>query len=215
MSSRSGSLGLLGGGAQAKEIADYVSEQGIPISFFAIDPAFMEKGASIKTLDITDPPNGSTEIAVLVAVGAPGLKKQLIAAWPGTNYTTLISKHAWVSKTAEVGIGSVVAPASSVATDVKIGRHVLINIGVTLSHDVVVGDYVSISPGVHIGGRVVLGNGVFVGIGATIKNDIKIADGVVIGAGAVVVKDILEVNTVAVGLPANVINRNPGWLYEI
>lgn len=106
----------------------------------------------------------------------------------------------------EWGPGLVVCSHSCITTNVRLGRHVHVNVHATVSHDCVVGDYVTISPGSHISGNVTLGDGVLVGIGATIVQGVTIGTGTIIGAGAVVISDLPEAVT-AVGVPARPIIR--------
>lgn len=208
-------IGLLGGGAQSREVMDYAQELGMEIVFVAVDPKYLDHVGSVKAIDITTPTAEDLQTPVLVAVGAPALKRQFVSTWPGKKFASLIAQQAWVSASAKIGSGSIVAPLAAVAAGVQIAQHVLINLGATISHDVEVGEYATISPGVHIGGRVQLGRGVFVGLGASIKNDVKVAEGVVIGAGATIVEDIAQSNAIVVGSPGKVRRTNDGWLDEV
>lgn len=215
MNQETRSIGLLGAGAQASEMIDYAKELGISVDFQAVNPQYLDSKNAVKTIDISAPSGVDLEKPVIIAVGPPQLRQNLKEQWQGKNYATLVAKAAWVSQGAEILSGSMVAPKSAIATFAKIGRHVLVNLGVTISHEAVIGDFTNISPGVHIGGRVEIGQGVFVGIGAAIKNDVKIANGVVIGAGTVVINDVDEENAVVVGCPGKVIKVNPGWLDDL
>ncbi len=209
-------IGLLGAGAQAKELADYCQEQGLGIDFVAVDHIYFSQTTSpFEVIDIEKPSQARLLIPVITAIGAPAVKKAMIELWPGQDYARVIGPNVWVSRTAELGEGVLISPGSQISTNVKIGDHVLINLGVNLSHDVEIGEYSTISPGATLGGRVRLGKGVFVGIGATIKNDVEIADGTVIGAGAVVLDSIESENTTVVGIPAKEVSRRGSWLSEI
>lgn len=207
-------MGLLGAGAQADEIREYVERQGSRVEFLAVNLEHWGDEDPLK-IDILRPAHNKIGMPVIAAVGAPLVKKYLIEQWPGENYYRIAAQNTWVSNFAEIAPGTVIAPNSVVGHNVRLGRHVLVNLGVTLSHDVVVEDYATISPGVHIGGRVTIGEGVFVGIGASVKNDVKVAPGTVIGAGAVLLDDVEEENSVVIGVPARTLKVNDGWLREI
>lgn len=207
-------MGLLGAGAQADEIKEYVEQQGSRVEFLAVNLEHWGDDHPLK-IDILQPDEKQIKLPVIVAVGAPLVKKYLTEQWPGENYYRIAALHTWVSNFAEVGPGTVIAPNAAIGHNARLGRHVLVNLGATLSHDVVVEDYATISPGVHIGGRVTIGEGVFVGIGAIIKNDVKVAPGTVVGAGAVLLDDVMEENSVVVGVPAKTVRVRDSWLSEI
>ena len=96
-------------------------------------------------------------------------------------------------------------------TDVQIGRHVILNLGSTVSHDSVVGDFVTVSPGVSLCGKVTVREGCDLGTGCRIIQEVKVGEWSVLGAGTVAVRDILA-NVTAVGVPAKVIEqRVEGW----
>ena len=195
-----GRTGLLGAGGQAAEIADYLSPD-VP-AFYAVEARFLAASPD-RSIDIDAPTTEQTELPVVVAVGAPLLKQELVARWPGDAYATILHSTAYVAPSASVGRGCVVAPLAAVGSRSRLGEHVLVNLGATVSHDVVVGAFASISPGVHIGG-----------IGATIRNGIGIAPGTVVGAGAVVVSDTVE-NGVYAGVPARLVSIREEWLRDI
>jgi acetyltransferase-like isoleucine patch superfamily enzyme len=106
----------------------------------------------------------------------------------------------------EIGEGAVICAGTVLTTNIKLGRHVQINLDCTIGHDVVLGDYTTLAPGVHVSGWVHFGKRVYVGTGAvfingTEKAPLTVGDDTVIGAGAVVTKSIEDGLTV-VGTPA-------------
>jgi sugar O-acyltransferase (sialic acid O-acetyltransferase NeuD family) len=205
-------IGLLGNGSQADE-ADSFAPKRLTVAFRAVSTEYLSE--SSKDLIDISAPGTHEQTSVVAAVGAPGLKKLLIEAWPGQAYGSIVSDFSSVSSSTSVGRGSIIGAGAIVTTNVKLGCHVIVNIGATISHDCSIGDYVTVSPGAHIAGNVDVGDGVFVGIGATITNNISIAPGSIIGAGAVVLSDVLDENSVMVGVPAKCIRINQGWLHEL
>lgn len=204
-------IGILGAGGQADEAESYLKDDQ-EVIFRAVSKRYLANPSSnlidIESLDYKDTP-------VVVAVGAPALRKKMTEDWSGNKYLVLVSDKAFVDDGASIGKGTVVAPGVVITTNVVIGDHVLINVGSTISHNCIIGNFATISPGVHIAGSVGIGEGVFIGIGATISNNVKIAAGSVIGAGTVVLEDITIENSVVVGTPGRVIKTNKGWLSEI
>lgn len=202
-------VGLLGAGAQAREVASYLP----PTTnvFWAVSPAHLDAAAHDQ-IDITSPSAAAQDSPVIGAVGAPALRQQLVAAWPGDRFMTVVSPAAYVDPSCKIGDGVVIAPGAILTVNVVVGDHCQVNIGATLSHDAHLGSFVTIGPGAHIAGRVRLGDGVFVGVGASISNDVSIASGVVVGAGAIVLADVATPNAVVAGVPASVVKVRDGWL---
>jgi sugar O-acyltransferase (sialic acid O-acetyltransferase NeuD family) len=205
-------IGLLGGGAQAREIASYLPA-GTDV-FYAVNPGY-QGPTGARCIDLEHPPAEDVSSPVVGAVGAPGLRRDMVSWWPGTNFAVVRAESAHVDETSLVGPGTVIAPHAVVSVGVRIDSHVQINIGATLSHDVSCGAFVTISPGVNVAGRADIGEGAFLGVGATIVNGVRIAPGVVVGAGAVVLRDVDEPDAVVVGVPARVVGHNRGWLRVI
>jgi len=201
-------IGLIGGGGHADEVESYA---GKPVIFRAADSQYL--GGKV-TVDISDP-GDNINTPVHIAVGAPAVRKELESKWPGDVYETIVSDHAMVDESVEIGEGSLVAPSAVITTNVKLGAHVIVNVAASVQHNTTVGDFSTISPGVNIGGDVEIGEGVFIGIGANVSNSVKIANGVVVGAGATILENADVENGVYVGTPARIVKQNEGWLREI
>lgn len=201
-------FGLLGAGAQADEVESFAAPA--QPRFRAVQSDYLGSGSE-GLIDIAAPPAEFLTLPVIGAVGGPGLRRELIEAWPGDNYRTVVSSGAWVDPSSRIGAGTMIAPGAVVSVNTSIGDHVLINVSATVSHDTVVGEYSTISPGVHIAGRCVIGAGVFIGIGAIVSDNVSIPRGTVIGAGSLVLRSI-ETPGVYVGSPASQIDSVGGWL---
>jgi sugar O-acyltransferase (sialic acid O-acetyltransferase NeuD family) len=154
------------------------------------------------------------DAAYVVAVGSSAgrrrIVQRIVAACPNRP-ATLIHPRAWLGDNVEVGAGSVLCAGCLVTTDIRIGKHVHVNIGATIGHDASLGDYVTLNPGVNVSGNVTLNEGVEVGTGSVIIPRIAIGHWSVLGAGAVVTRS-LDANVTAVGAPARPIKtREAGW----
>jgi sugar O-acyltransferase (sialic acid O-acetyltransferase NeuD family) len=204
-----GCVGLLGAGGQAREVASYLPP-GTEV-FWAVSPDYLD-AAGHNLVDITAPSPATRNAWVVGAVGTPALRRDLVTAWPGDRFVTVVSPAAYVDPSCTIGAGTVIAPGAVLTVDVVVGEHCLVNIGATLSHDVYLSSFVTIGPGAHLAGRVRLGDGVFVGVGASISNDVTLASGVVVGAGATVLTDVMTPNAVVAGVPASVVKVRDGWL---
>ncbi|MCB1297487.1 MAG: acetyltransferase [Microthrixaceae bacterium] len=205
-------IGVLGAGGQAREVADFAP--GAEVAFFAVDEPYFSDGARVAGVPLIDLTRASAEeraLPVVVAVGAPGLRNDLVSRWPGERYTSVLAEHGYRSPRATIADGCIVAPGATLMADCVLERHVLVNAGATIGHGTVIEAFATLSPGVHVGGDSTIGRGSFIGIGASVANGVTVGEGVRIGAGAVVLND-LEPWGVYVGIPARRVRRVEEWL---
>ena len=141
--------------------------------------------------------------AVVCSVGDPATRARIVTRLEeqGFTFATLIHPTVLMSGFVQVGAGSVICAGCVLTTNVKVGRHCLVNIASRIGHDSVLGDFASLMYGVAIAGDVTIGKGCYLGSNACVVNRISIGEWTVIGAGGVVVNDIPE-RVVAVGVPA-------------
>src|SRR5690606_32696774 len=145
------------------------------------------------------------KVALVIAVALPEIKEKIVRKIKNPNiyFPSLI--HPSVIRGNErhiqIGEGSLITAGNILTTNIRIGRHVLINLACTIGHDVVMEDFVSVMPGVHVSGEVHVGKKVFIGTGAQIINQLIIGEHTTIGAGATVCRN-LPPHCTAVGTPA-------------
>lgn len=97
--------------------------------------------------------------------------------------------------------GVVLCAGAIVTTNVRLGRHVHLNLGVTVGHDAVLRDYVTVNPNVSISGNVVLEESANLGTCSSVIQGRRVGARTIVGAGAVVARD-LPSDVTAVGIPA-------------
>ena len=85
--------------------------------------------------------------------------------------------------------GVQIFPGTIVQSDVKIGKHTIINTGNILDHDVQIGNSCHLAPNVTCNGGVTICNNVFIGTSSTIIQNIKIGDGKIIKAKSLITKN--------------------------
>ncbi len=150
---------------------------------------------------------GSTARFV-VAVGDPSARRRLAdrcSAIPLLE-TTVVHPRAEASDSVKLGPGTIICAGSILTANIRIGRHVHVNLDCTVGHDVLIGEFATLAPGVHVSGQVHIGQGVYIGTGATIINGtanvpLVIGDDAVIAAGACVTRAVAPGALVA-GVPA-------------
>jgi len=186
-------LALFGYGGHAREVAAQI---GQPVTFY-VDDKYANKIA--KPISEFNP----EEEGMLVAVGESEDRKAIVNKLPKeTKYFTFIHPTVQImDDNIEVGEGSFIGANSILTTNIKLGKHALLNRGNHIGHDCVIGDYFSAMPNAVVGGDVRIGNRVYMGSCSNIREKIKIVSNVIIGMNAAVVKNIFISGTY-VGVPA-------------
>jgi sugar O-acyltransferase (sialic acid O-acetyltransferase NeuD family) len=145
-------------------------------------------------------------IAIGLGAARRTLDKRLTEA--GWSAASLIHPSAAIGEKCEFAPGVIIAAGVVITTNVRLGRHVFLNMNATVGHDCLFGDYVTVMPGVNISGRVILGEGVECGSGAALLPGVSVGRDTRVGAGAVVTKN-LPANCTVVGIPARpLLDRN-------
>jgi len=186
-------LALFGYGGHAREVACQIDQE---VTFF-VDDEYAN--------DITKPISefNPEEYLMMVAVADSHDRKAIVDRLPKeTKYFTFIHPTVQImDDNIEVGEGSFIGSNSILTTNVKLGKHALLNRGNHIGHDCFIGDYFSAMPNAVIGGNVWIDNKVYLGSCSNIREKIKIVANTTVGMNAAVVKNITE-SGVYVGVPA-------------
>jgi sugar O-acyltransferase (sialic acid O-acetyltransferase NeuD family) len=144
----------------------------------------------------------------VIALGDGGLRRSVHAVLSayGRAAATLVSPHAILGGDNRFGPGVLVAAGAHVTTNVTIGAHTHLNVGVVVHHDCEIGEFVTISPGAFLNGDVRIGDDAWIGPGAIITRGVSIGSGAVIGAGSVVLGDVPDAERIG-GVPARPLLR--------
>lgn len=152
----------------------------------------------------------NSDIQAIISVGNPQLKEELYnrISSEKVHFVSFIHNKSNLEKRENIRIGSgtIIQSGAQITTDVTIGRHVLINLNVSVGHDSIIGDFSSLMPGVHVSGAVNIGKRVLIGSGAVLLQGIKVGNDAVIGAGAVVTSDVPS-NVTVIGIPARPLSK--------
>jgi len=185
-------LAIYGYGGHAREVAAIIDDD---IIFFIDDEySLFENTFYISAF------NPHTH-KIMVAVADPHHRKRMAESLPvNTEFFSYVHPTAIVCN-AEIGDGSYIGPYSIVTTNVKIGKHAILNRGNQIGHDFFCGDYLSMMPMAVIGGNVEVGDCVYFGSCSNVREKIKIKSNVKIGLNAGVTNHIEEPG-VYVGTPA-------------
>ena len=191
---------LIGNGGHAREVMAQMGNQSI-IRF--VDDEYWKKEYNTLSLSQFNP----DEYEVMIAVGDSRNRFDISQKLPKeTRYFTFIHPTALImDDNIEIGEGSFIGAYSILTTNIKIGKHALLNRAVHIGHDSVIGSYFSAMPGVIVSGNVTIYDCVYLGTNSSVKEKISIHSLATVGLNSGVVKNIEE-SGIYVGIPATKIN---------
>lgn len=202
---------IVGSGGHAREVHQIVKDINhvLPtwnVLGFAVHSEFLPSGLinDLPVFEIVDAIGRYPEAKLIVAIGAPKARRRVVAqieAMGRPSFATIVHPNAIVGGGVHISEGCVIFPACIVTTDVRLGRHVHLNVASSVSHDGKISDFVTLGPRVVCCGRVLLGEAVDMGAGAVAIPRVEIGADSVVGAGAVVTGN-LPGGVTAVGVPA-------------
>jgi len=186
-------LALYGYGGHAREVAAQIDQ---PITFFVDDKYLTEETKPISEFD-------PTKYLIMVAVADSKDRFDIVQRLPKeTQFFTFIHPTALIlSDNVQVGEGSFIGANSILTTNIKLGKHAILNRGNQIGHDSEIGDYFSAMPGAIVSGNVKIYDCVYMGTNSSIKEKLSIHSLSTIGMNSCVVKHIEE-SGVYVGVPA-------------
>src|SRR6185312_1632133 len=114
------SIGIVGYGGHAREVASYLNGAA---AFYAVDKAYLREGL----VDVERPSLEEQSRSVVIAVGSPMLRKEMVDRWPGNMYANAISDRSYINPDATLGDGLQIAPNAVVMPGCKLGDHVIVN----------------------------------------------------------------------------------------
>jgi sugar O-acyltransferase (sialic acid O-acetyltransferase NeuD family) len=145
------------------------------------------------------------DVRVALGIGSNLLREALFVGvrvkYPDVRFATIVHPSAVVSRTAELGEGSVVLSQASIGPEASLGLGCLINTGASIDHQSSIGHFVSLAPGARTGGQVRVEDRTFIGLNASLEQGVHIGKDAVIGAQSFVNKSLPD-RIVAYGSPA-------------
>lgn len=183
---------IFGYGGHAREVASQMNENVV----FFVDDKY--SNGFTKPISSFDP----NEYVLMVAVGNSQDREKIVNSLPSsTKYFTFIHPTALImDSNIEIGDGSFIGAYSILTTNIKIGKHSILNRANHIGHDTFAGDFLSMMPGSIISGNCKLLDRVYIGTNSSVKEKINICNDVIIGLNSGAVFDIKETGTY-VGTP--------------
>ncbi len=138
---------------------------------------------------------------VVVAVGWPRPRSEIVDQLADVTFATLVHPDATLGRAVELGVGTIVAPGARLSTQILLGDHCQIDQNATIGHDTTLGSFVRVNPTACVSGDVTIGDRTLIGANSTVLQGLTVGSDVIVGAGAVVVSDVPDGVTVK-GVPA-------------
>jgi sugar O-acyltransferase (sialic acid O-acetyltransferase NeuD family) len=183
---------LVGYGGHAREV---MSQMGVELTCFVDDKYVVEGTQPISKFN-------PDEYVLMVAVADSKDRFDIVQRLPkNTKYFTWIHPTALImDDNVEIGEGSFIGAYSVLTTNIKIGKHAILNRGNHIGHDCLIGDYFSAMPGAVVSGNVRIYDCVYLGNNSSIREKLSIHSLTTIGMNGAVVKPIEEAG-IYVGVP--------------
>ncbi len=108
----------------------------------------------------------------------------------GFNLPAIISPTAYMSKRAQIGIGTIIMHHALVNSGAIIGENCIINSKASIEHNSIIERDCHISTGAIVNGNCLIGRGTFLGSGSVVKQGCTIGENSIIGMLTSVRKDV-------------------------
>lgn len=207
---------VVGAGGFGREILDILREQNRSVTGVVDDSP---SPANLALLQAQDVPwlgtvdeliadYAPSELEYLIGIGSGNARESIDRRLTSAGFDAARAIH----PTATWGFGVTFAPGAVVCagtrltTNIQVGRHVHLNLNVTVGHDTVLGDYTSVNPGAAVSGSVTVEKGVLIGANAFVLQGLTLGEASIVGASSAVVRTVESRTTVA-GVPARLLSR--------
>lgn len=191
---------IIGSSGHGNVVAEIAINTGYSIKFWEDDLSKINQVFNIEKRESTIPVNSK----IIIAIGSNKTREIISRQYSQDSFISLYHPNSSISKSAEIGLGSVIMAGAIVNSGVCVGNHCIINSGAIVDHDCNLEQYVHVSPNATLCGNVTVGEASWVGAGATIIQGINIGKNVTIGAGSVIINDVPD-NATVVGNPGRII----------
>lgn len=201
---------IVGAGGFGREVLQYLYDAMDHQAGYAVKGFVDDAGPDLAPYDLDVPVLGTTEHVdlapsdrVIIAIGEPSTRLRIADRLEamGAQFVTLVHPLAYVSQSAHIGVGCIVAPFASVGAHAQLGDHSVLTFYASAGHDTRIGRACGFSPHAVANGGSVLGDGVFLGAYAVVNPKRSVGEGSKVAAGAVVYHPVPP-DTLAVGNPA-------------
>jgi len=175
---------LIGGGGHAKSVIDVIEQEG-KFGIAGIVEKFIGESKPVLGYELIGTDDDLPQLRkhydyALVTVGQIESAKLRIKLYTrlkelGFILPSVISPHAYVSKHATLGEGTVVMHHALINAQAKVGNNCIVNSKALIEHDTVIADHCHISTGAILNGNVHIASESFVGSGVVTKQGAQLS----------------------------------------
>lgn len=196
---------LIGTGGHATSILDLITSNGGKVQYFVGFNSEVNNLKGIPIVDISQIGNLSIDFNFVFGIGGFEIRNKVLEeiklSNPTLKFPPLIHPTAFVSSSAEIGLGTVVFANAYVGPNTEIGNFCVLNTATSIDHDCSIGDQNFLAPGTILAGSVATGEKCFFGMGSLVTNNISIGRSSVVAANSFVNENIPS-NSFVTGIPA-------------
>ena len=196
---------LIGTGGHATSILDLITSNGNKVQYFVGFNSDVKNFKGIPIVDISEIGNLPVDLNFVFGIGDFEIRNKVLEEIKLSNqvlkFPPLIHSTAFVSSSADIGLGTVVFANAYVGPNAKIGNFCVLNTATSIDHDCLIGDQNFLAPGTILAGGVTTGEKCFFGMGSLVSNNISVGRSSVVAANSFVNENIPS-NSFAAGTPA-------------
>jgi sugar O-acyltransferase (sialic acid O-acetyltransferase NeuD family) len=203
MTQQSTDIIIIGAGGHAAELDDYIRYSGVKSgsNTYSIVGLIDDNPKNYARYSFAAPLLGSikdhrvrTDCKYLIGIANLQYRKLFIERFlsEGAAFTSFIHPDTYISHTARIGIGTVIAPNVNLGPNVVIGDFTLVNSRCSMGHDTVVGKYNFLCPNVCFSGNTSVGDENLFGINSATIPGIRVGNRNKIAAGMTLDSDIAD-----------------------
>lgn len=139
----------------------------------------------------------------VIGIASPRARETIDAKFTGAGLDAAVLVHPETTfgSMIDLGPGSIICAGVRMTTNIRLGRHVHVNINATVGHDSVLEDFTTFNPLASVSGECLIERGASMGVGSSVLQGLSLGRGSFVGAGAVVTRSVPE-GLVVKGVPA-------------
>lgn len=193
-------------GSASNFFADYLDvaqEADTEKSFLGIDNSNLSLLEAITRISGLSP-DALNNQHFLCVPGSPGIRRTISSEAISIGLVVsspLVHPSASLSRSLQIGNGSLIGRLVSGAAEGIIGNHCHLNRSASLGHHCVIEDFVTVAPAAVLLGGTTVRHGSFIGAGSVVLPGVTVGTNATVGAGAIVTNSVNDGATV-VGNPA-------------
>lgn len=195
---------LIGGGALAREIADWIChcEGANALAGYCDDAGETDLSKSPYNLNYVGPLMAMTgkmhshRLVLAVADPVSRAKAGVLIESCGLSLSSFVHSTVIIAPSAVIEDGAILLPYSIVSANAFVSKGACINVHCSVGHDARVGQYCTLASHVDLMGWVSIGDRAFLGSGSRVLPKIAVENDAKVGAGGIVMRRVKAGTTV-------------------